>query len=66
MFDRKRYTGRLTIPLEAETIATLEAVAAEAKASVAGVARECIRRGLEPTLEAWRQHQAQQGRPNGD
>ena len=49
MFDRRRYTGRLTIPLEAETIAALEAVATEAKASVASVARECIRRGLDPT-----------------
>ena len=66
MFDRRRYTGRLTIPLEAETIAALEAVATEAKASVASVARECIRRGLDPTLEAWRKHQAQQRRPDGD
>ena len=65
MFDRRRYTGRLTIPLEAATIAALEAVAAEANASIAGVARECIKRGIAPTREAWREHQGQQ-RGRGD
>ena len=65
MFERRRYTGRLTIPLEAATIAALEAVAAEANASVAGVARECIKRGIAPTREAWREHQGQQ-RGRGD
>ena len=54
MFDSSRYPGRLSVALEADTIAALEAVAADANASVSSVARECIRRGLEPTREAWR------------
>ena len=54
MFDTSRYPGRLSVALEADTIAALEAVAADANASVSSVARECIRRGLEPTREAWR------------
>ena len=54
VFDTSRYPGRLSVALEADTIAALEAVAADANASVSSVARECIRRGLEPTREAWR------------
>ena len=34
--------------------------APEANASVASVARECIKRGMAPTREAWREHWAQQ------
>ena len=42
MFDGKRYTGRVSVPLEADTFAALEAVAKDAGASVAAVTRECI------------------------
>ena len=65
MFERRRYPQRLTVSLEVDTIATLQELAAEANASVAGVARECIKRGIAPTREAWREHQAQQ-RGGGD
>ena len=43
MFERRRYPQRLTVSLEADTIAALLELAAEANASVAGVARECIK-----------------------
>ena len=65
MFDsRKRYPGRVSIPLEEDTIASLEAVAKDAGASVASVARECIRRGLDPTREAWRKQKARRRHQN--
>ena len=65
MFERKRYPSRVTVPLEADMMAALEAVAKDAEASVASVARECIRRGLDPTREAWRKQKARRRRQNG-
>ena len=66
MFDsRKRYPGRVSIPLDADTVAALEALAKAAGASVASVARECIRRGLDPTREAWRKREARRRRREG-
>ena len=65
MFDsRKRYPGRMSVPLEADTMTALEAVAKDAGASLASVAREGIRRGLDPTREAWRKQQALRRRQN--
>ena len=46
-------------------MAALESVAKDAGASVASVARECIRRGLDPTREAWRKQKARRRRQNG-
>ena len=66
MFDsRKRYPGRVSIPVEADTMAALESVAKDAGASVASVARECIRRGLDPTREAWRKQKARRRSHDG-
>ena len=62
MFERKRYTERVSVTLEADTMAALEAVAKDAGASVASVARECICRGLDPTREAWRKQKARRRR----
>ena len=64
MFERKRYPSRVTVPLEADAMAALEAVAEDAGASVAAVARECIRRGLDPTREAWRKQKARRRHQN--
>ena len=43
-------------------MAALEAVAKDAGASVASVARECICRGLDPTRETWRKQKARRRR----
>ena len=61
MFDIKRYPARISLSLDADTIAALKSVAEDANASVSSVARECIRRGLDPTREAWRKSKRRRG-----
>ena len=65
MFEQRRYEERVTVAVDAATAATIRAVAKDAGASVASVARECIRRGLDPTREAWRKQKARRRSHDG-